>query len=161
MKRFLSPAIPFLALTFLCFSPFPLLSDEPAGDSDAQSVALTLWQLPNQTSTQMMSYIMKADDGSVIVIDGGNAGDADYLVERIRAARPDGKVAAWFLTHLHSDHVNALCRIMTEKPGAVSVESVYFHFPPMEWFEKNCTTGDPGEARHFFDAVSAFPKTAV
>ncbi|MCU0962279.1 MAG: hypothetical protein MUF48_19450 [Pirellulaceae bacterium] len=42
---------------------------KPAGARDA----CTLWQLPNQTSTQMMSYVLQSARGKVVVIDGGNA----------------------------------------------------------------------------------------
>ena len=44
----------------------------------------TLWQLPNQTPTQMMSYVIQTPHKKVLVIDGGNAGDAPYLRDFIR-----------------------------------------------------------------------------
>lgn len=147
-----------LGLTSLAAAGGLLAAEESA---EGKKIALTLWQLPNQTRTQMMSYLLRADDGSLIVIDGGNTGDADYLVERIKAARPDGRVAAWFLSHLHSDHVDALCKIMNEKTEGVSVDCVYFNFPPYEWFEKTASDGEQKEARHFFDALPNFPKTDV
>lgn len=148
----------FSVLGLLAFPP--AATDEPASESaETKKIALTVWQLPNQTPTQMMSYVLKSDSGEVFVIDGGNTGDADYLAERIKAARPDGNVSAWFLSHLHSDHVNALCKIMTEKTAGISVDCIYFHFPPMEWFEKKCGAGEQKEARDFYDALSSFPKT--
>lgn len=149
-----------LASALILFAGLFAAADEKASEpAEANPIALTVWQLPNQTPTQMMSYVFKADSGEVFVIDGGNTGDADYLVERIKAARPDGHVSAWFLTHLHSDHVNALCKIMTDKTPGISVDCIYFNFPPMEWFEKNSSKGEQKEARDFYDALPLFPKT--
>ena len=105
--------------------------------SGAEKPALTLWQLPNQSRTQMMSYIMKTGDGQVIVMDGGNKADADYLVKMIREISPGGKVNAWFLTHIHSDHVDALYSIMTEKGGAgLTIDHIYYSFPNAYWLHR-------------------------
>lgn len=48
----------------------------------------TLWQLPPQTGTQMNCYILRTQSGKVIVIDGGNAGDAPYLDHRSFMVNP-------------------------------------------------------------------------
>lgn len=51
-------------------------------------------------------------DGSFIVVDGGYSTDAENLYRTLsyKNERKDGKivVAAWFLTHAHSDHTGAL-----------------------------------------------------
>ena len=45
----------------------------------------SLLQIANRTQTQMMSYLITAPSGEVIMIDGGNycAGDADHLYEEL------------------------------------------------------------------------------
>ena len=53
----------------------------------------------------MMSFIIISND-HLIVIDGGNTCDAEYLCTYIE--KLGGKVDAWFLTHPHSDHIGAL-----------------------------------------------------
>ena len=43
-----------------------------------------IYQLAPQTHTQMMGYVIKTPGDSLIVIDGGTAGDADYLLYLLR-----------------------------------------------------------------------------
>lgn len=65
-----------------------------------------IYQLAPQTHTQMMGYVIKTPGDSLIVIDGGTAGDADYLLYLLRRLGGNHpQVKAWFLTHPHSDHV--------------------------------------------------------
>lgn len=159
MKKFAICIIAAVSFVFVLEAVRPWAVAGEGAEGGEKKIALTLWQLPNQTRSQMMSYILRADDGQVVVIDGGTVGDADYLAEQIKAIRPDGRVSAWFLTHLHSDHVEALCKIMTEKKSGLTIDCVYFHFPPMEWFEKNCGAGEQKEAKFFYDALPSFTKT--
>ena len=49
------------------------------GCQQAASSYFTLWQLPSQTVGQNMSYVLRSDGGHVIVVDGGNTGDAGYI----------------------------------------------------------------------------------
>ena len=103
---------------------FPLCRDE--GKS-------LLCQLNQATPTQMMSYIIRTRQGRLIVVDGGNAGDAPALLSGLKALwREPGRpvVEAWFLTHLHSDHLDAFIEIMTKSGSDVAVRNVYAHVPP-------------------------------
>ena len=43
-----------------------------------------IYQLAPQTHTQMMGYVIKTPGDSLIVIDGGTAGDAGYLLYLLR-----------------------------------------------------------------------------
>lgn len=45
----------------------------------AAAESFTLWQLPEQTHSQMMSYVIRTPGDKIVVIDGGVKGDADYL----------------------------------------------------------------------------------
>lgn len=89
-----------------------------------------IYQLAPQTHTQMMGYVIKTPGDSLIVIDGGTAGDADYLLyllRRLGGNRP--QVKAWFLTHPHSDHVYALYDLLQNRPEAFSLDALYLHYP--------------------------------
>lgn len=156
MKRYACFVLPFLLAAILCSARLVQSAEGEPNAEPAKKIALELYQLPNQTRSQMMSYLLKTDDGSLIVLDGGTTGDADYLAEKIKELRPDGHIAAWFLSHLHSDHVNALCDFINKKRTDISIGAVYYHFPPLEWFEKFTTEGEVGEAKHFFDAIEKF-----
>ncbi|MDO4558932.1 MAG: MBL fold metallo-hydrolase, partial [Planctomycetia bacterium] len=119
--------------------------------------ALTVWQLPNRTHSQMESYLLWANDppddgdgGKLLVIDGGTQGDREYLVEMIRVMRAlktgrpcrEAVVDAWFLTHDHSDHVGALAKLIQERReenrwADLRIGGVYYAFPPVEWIDRN------------------------
>ena len=106
------------------------------GEAASEKPALTLWQLPNQTMSQMESYILLTDSDQLVVIDGGTVGDTEYLLERIREIHPDGRVDYWLLTHIHLDHARALATILTRYPDALKIGQVYCDFPTAEWVKR-------------------------
>lgn len=92
----------------------------------------TLLQAPNMTEIQMMSYVLTSPTGRVLVIDGGNAGDADCLRAQILAR--GGHVDLWLITHCHNDHYDALLEIAKD-PRGVTVGKIGYNFPPQEWVD--------------------------
>jgi beta-lactamase superfamily II metal-dependent hydrolase len=98
----------------------------------ATKTTFTLWQLPNQTHTQMMSYVIQTIHGKLIVIDGGNPGDAPYLRDFIE--KRGGKVEAWIISHPHDDHYGAVWEIF-EDLGGISVKTVYAALPTLDWMK--------------------------
>lgn len=105
-------------------------NDGPEKDT---SQSFALWQLPNQTHTQMMSYVIQSPNGKVIVIDGGNAGDAAYLAGFLKNL--GNTVDAWFITHPHSDHFDALGEIL-KAPGSLKINDLYASMPTKAWMDK-------------------------
>ena len=93
---------------------------------------LTLWQLPSQTRSQMNSYVIRTVHGDVIAIDGGNTEDAGYLRGFLGAL--GNRVAAWFITHQHSDHVDALTEIL-KTPGDLQIDQFYGSLNTATWAE--------------------------
>lgn len=106
-------------------------ADEPADD---QRNTFTLWQLPPRTPVQHMAYVLRTAGGKVIVVDGGNRGDAEYL-RGFLAALGD-QVDAWFLSHPHPDHAEALIDILNE-PGSLRIETIYGSLPDVSWVQKH------------------------
>jgi len=96
-------------------------------------VCFELWQLPSQTPSQMNSYVIKTETDSVIVIDGGNTGDASYL--RGFLAALGNKVDYWFITHPHPDHIDAFIEII-KSPADLQIENILGSMPEEEWIEK-------------------------
>lgn len=131
--------------------PVAAAATKEATTVSTQVPPLTVWQLSNRTHSQMESYILwccdgqNAADGKLIVIDGGVAGDRDYLVDMIqvmRALKTDkpckvAKVDAWYLTHDHSDHTFALATLLEEKRANLEIGQIYYAFPPIEWMDQN------------------------
>lgn len=62
-------------------------------------------QYADVTGMQAMFYTIESSRGELIVIDGGNAGNAEYV--RAVIEEKGGHVDAWFLTHPHPDHIGA------------------------------------------------------
>lgn len=91
---------------------------------------MRLWQLPGQGFGQMMSYVIKDSRGKLYVVDGGRSEDADYLKEFIN--RQGGRVAGWFITHPHDDHVGALATILTD-PKQPDIEAIHGALPDKDF----------------------------
>jgi beta-lactamase superfamily II metal-dependent hydrolase len=77
-----------------------------------------------------MAYVLKTSHNKIIVIDGGNLGDAPFL--RGFVARLGNHVDAWFISHPHSDHVDALTSIL-ESPGAMRIGEIYASLNDDAW----------------------------
>ena len=114
--------------------PVSVTSDPVAPEGPAGLRPFALWQLTNQTPTQMMSYVVRTASGQVVVIDGGTEGDADYLADFI--AGLGNHVSAWFLTHPHSDHTDALTEIL-RRPGSPRIDALYASMPEPEWIARH------------------------
>ena len=93
----------------------------------------TIYMLTSQSKVQMMSFIIKNDD-HLIVIDGGNLCDADFLCTYINSL--GGIVDGWFITHAHSDHIDAIYSTLDRHSDEVHVKTMYFNFPSDEFLEK-------------------------
>lgn len=123
------------ALTMLCAVATGAEPDATA----AKPSTFTLWQLPEQTHSQMMSYVLRTAGGKLIVIDGGTAGDAAYL--RGFLAALGNTVEAWFISHPHSDHVDALTAILTQ-PQGLKIAKIYASLPDPEWVTQHVPKDD-------------------
>ena len=120
------------SIKFLAFLVMIVGVVVPQGCERAASSHFTLWQLPSQTPSQNMSYVLRSDGGYVIVIDGGNTGDAEYL--RGFLAALDNHVHAWFVSHPHPDHVDALTAILKDI-RELKIDCIYGSIPDEEWVQ--------------------------
>lgn len=75
-----------------------------------------------------LSFVFTLSDGSYLIYDGGHAVDAGTLYSFLSAnnRRADGKIviAAWVLTHSHSDHYGGFKQFASDYGKEVSLESV-------------------------------------
>ncbi len=99
--------------------------------SNEHTIELT--QLSDHSTRQMMGYILKTKNNKIIVIDGGTIDDTENLVEQIN--KHGGKVDAWFLTHLHDDHLGAFSNIANDEQ--IQIEKIYCSFNEYSWYEEN------------------------
>ncbi len=91
-----------------------------------------LYQI-TETSSFMMSYVLKTASGKAVVIDGGRPEDLPLLWEIVG----DSKVCAWILTHPHLDHISGFTSLIAEGPNKLWPEKVYYNFPSPELLEKD------------------------
>ncbi len=79
-----------------------------------------------------MGYLLRTENGHLIVIDGGHPEDAEAFLELLEA-NADGKpvVDLWIITHPHGDHYGALLEICNreELAARVEVKTLVYHFP--------------------------------
>lgn len=63
----------------------------------------TILSMLDERGSFGMSFVIRTEHGKLIVVDGGMTEDTGHLLEYIGGQR----VAAWFLTHPHLDHITA------------------------------------------------------
>ena len=83
----------------------------------------------------MMSYLLEAPDGRIIMIDGGYRcnQDADFLYDTLMSK--GGHISAWFITHAHDDHFGALSAMLGREKFDLKVDGLYYDFPDIEWLK--------------------------
>ncbi len=105
----------------------------------------------NEENKQMMSFVLTTRDGKLIVIDGGYFSDAPKLMGALQTITGQEKphVDAWFLTHAHEDHINALAVFYEEYVGRFTCDAVYYTFPSVQYFERYERGSAPTLARFY------------
>ena len=79
-----------------------------------------------ETSEFMMSFVVVTKKNNVIIIDGGRREDMPLLKKYVAGRH----IAAWILTHAHSDHIDGFVYEMTENGCAdFDIGAVYYNFP--------------------------------
>ncbi len=112
-------------ITVLFFCLFISCKDDGGGRY------LKIWQLPSGTEGQMMSYVIEYNNKTA-VIDGGNLPDADYLSSFLDGSYVD----AWFITHLHYDHAEALIEILN-RDLIPRIGKIYMPEADRDWIARN------------------------
>lgn len=111
---------------------------------------ITLVQLHNNSSRQMMGYVITIKD-KTIVIDGGLKEDAQNLQDRINMIG-GGKVDVWFITHPHMDHAQAFMEIV--KNTNMEIGKIYITLNELNWY-KQYETSRAEEIEEFFNVIES------
>jgi len=93
----------------------------------------SLWQLEPFFFEVQMGYILRADDGNVIVVDGGGELAAPYLESYLKQF--GGTVHTWIFTHPHSDHIGAFLEIIDK--NSINIERILYVPLDEAWVQKN------------------------
>ena len=97
-----------------------------------------IYMYDNAKNRQMMSFIITTKDGKVIVIDGGYDEDAEKLLKNLRQITGGDRphIDAWFLSHAHEDHINALANLLENHCEDFTCDGYYYCFPSVQYVEK-------------------------
>jgi glyoxylase-like metal-dependent hydrolase (beta-lactamase superfamily II) len=119
----------------IIISPYDNTADARINNSNTGESEVLLTQVGiNYTEViNGMSYIIRTPKGSFIVIDGGWAdqGEAKQIFDLISEQNQNGGkpvVAAWILTHPHSDHIGAISEFSTQYSDQVVLERLIWNF---------------------------------
>ncbi len=129
-----------------------LESENQYTDKGLQS-SITQMKLNNVTDSNGQCHVFRLSDGRFIIVDGGGNDpkldprtkkektDADNLMELLKGMTGGEKpvIAAWFITHLHSDHYGVLLQFAKDYKDAVTVESFVYNFPPASMVNSDTT----------------------
>ena len=112
----------------------------------------------NEGSANYMSYLLGTPGGKIIVIDGGWTEDAPTMRSYINAL--GSHVDAWFITHPHKDHFEALMNILSD-PQGITIDKIYYSRSAYAESIANSIHDDPvpenpNRIREFYDALDSF-----
>jgi beta-lactamase superfamily II metal-dependent hydrolase len=108
-----------LALTS---SPMMAIDDVTKNWNSKAKSSFTMWQIPSHKNTIGNSYVFRTNKGKVVVMDGGYKEEANFL--RGFLAMLGGEVEAWFISHPHDDHMEALNEILKD-PQDIKIKAIY------------------------------------
>ena len=85
-----------------------------------------------------MGYILRLEDGSFIVVDGGYVQDASLLYDalcRLNGSKDGIHIRAWLITHSHDDHCQAFSKFAKDHGNSVKLD--YFITSPIMYSANN------------------------
>ena len=83
-----------------------------------------------------MCYVLRALDGSFIVIDGGESAQNAVKLYEFLSSGTNGKkpkIALWIFTHSHKDHIKSATSFIADYHGKVDVEAFAYNFPSCDY----------------------------
>lgn len=100
--------------------------------------------MEDKGNTQSCGYIIRSQNGKLIIVDGGLDIDAPIILEYINKFG-NGTVDYWIITHAHIDHVGALTTLL-EKENIV-IENICYSLNSLEWYKQYDKRGYASEEK--------------
>ena len=94
-----------------------------------------------------LGLIIRLANGKFIIFDGGFALQ-DNLYKKLIELAPSGSritIAAWFISHPHNDHQDAVTAFLSRHANMVSVENLLYNYAPFDFYKN--TTQESNSAR--------------
>ena len=128
-------------------------TEEATEPSEPETFPVALYQLAPEKNSLMQSYVIRTQNGKLIVIDGGIDGEGKerepYMPSALRAIAGVGEGEyfegeAWFLSHAHKDHMYELSKMMRDysTESNYKINNIYFDFPEFGGAEYAAANGD-------------------
>ena len=115
------------------------------------------------TDANGMSYVLRLEDGSFVIWDGGRPEDADrlytylcHMQEQLKPGEPV-EIAAWILTHSHSDHYGAFQAFSRMYADRVALRRVLFNPIACDPATIKPQVHDPFLNEEVFDLIARYP----
>ena len=114
-----------------------ILTEKKSTYFDYQDTGLGVCTTPRLTQVYLSDYglsdVIRLSDGRLIIIDGANVyeKDIDHLFDRLKSDSPYEKpvIAAWIMTHPHSDHYNCFIPFNEKYGNQVEIQKMFYNFP--------------------------------
>lgn len=112
------------------------------------TTTLNLLGVSKSTFQNGMSLFIRTADRRFVVFDGGQgAADAENLYNQLKASaaavgRNDIEIAAWVITHAHSDHMGAFAPFLSKYSDSVKVDSLIISPAGTQYGSANGSTAE-------------------
>ena len=106
--------------------------------------------MPDYFNGIACGYIKKTYNGKLIIVDGGNDVDYENIYNYITEIG-NGTVDFWIVTHPHSDHVGALCKLL-ESDKEFKINTLCYSILDKNWYETYDKRGFESESK-FIDVI--------
>ena len=132
-----------------CFinSPTTWIKNMPERRTDGAHIYMipTFLRPTGSAAFRGMGYIIRSKNGKIAVIDGGHFSEGAVIVELLRKLTGEDipTVEYWFMTHIHSDHIDAFIHIGENMPDSIKIKCFCHNTPTEEY----CTRW--GEAERY------------
>ena len=129
-----------------------ILSDSTPSDSvcdgdqavrSQQKTTLFQLELDYRNINCGMSYVIQMRNGEFFLIDGGyfTDGEEERLYRFLSARAPDGdiRIAGWFFSHAHQDHIGNFINFISRYRESVTIGCFLYRIQPVDY---SCIRGD-------------------
>lgn len=128
----------------------------PEEETTDPGSAPVLYQIAPDQNMLLNSYLIKTRHGKYIMIDGGGAGSeasSGYLANTLRAitGTSNVEIEAWFLSHMHDDHVTEFVLLSQHPRAKTKVNNVYMNFPSRDFM----STSEEGRFLYLYDDIES------
>ena len=110
-----------------------------------------------------LGLIIRLENGKLIVFDGG-FDQQDKLYKKLAALTPAGSritIAAWFITHPHNDHQDAVTAFLSRYASMVDVENLLYNYAPADVYKNTTQESNPSGVAGMFENLESVLKNKL